>query len=64
MTWKNTIIRAVKKEMQPMGQTTYWIIFLSCAMSFMFGTVHGSAIASHKLIVENPSIAESSWLSQ
>jgi len=64
MTWKNALHRAIKKEMQPMRQATHWIIFISCALSFMFGTVHGAALASYKIVVENPEIASSSWLSQ
>jgi len=32
MTWKNAFESAVKKEMQPMRQATYWIIFVSCAL--------------------------------
>jgi len=64
MTWKNAFHRAVEKEMQPMRQTTHWIIFISCALSFMFGTVHGAALASYEIIIENPEIASSSWLSK
>ena len=62
MTWKNALKRALKKEMQPMSQPTHWILFISCALSFTFGTVHGAAIASYEIIVQNPEIASSSWL--
>jgi uncharacterized membrane protein YoaK (UPF0700 family) len=64
MTWKNAFNRAVKKEMQPMTQVTHWIIFISCALSFMFGTVHGAALASYEIILQHPDIASASWLSQ
>lgn len=32
MTWKNALHDAIKKEMQPMRQATYWIIFVSVAL--------------------------------
>jgi hypothetical protein len=57
MTWKNALNRAIKKEMQPMSQSTYWIIFISCALCFMLGTVHGAALASYEIIIQNPEIA-------
>jgi uncharacterized membrane protein YoaK (UPF0700 family) len=47
-----------------MRQATHWIIFISCATSFMFGTVHGAALASYEIIIQNPEIVSSSWLSQ
>jgi ABC-type nickel/cobalt efflux system permease component RcnA len=59
MTWKMALHRAVKKEMQPMRQATHWIIFISCATSFMFGTVHGAALASYEIIIQNPEIVSS-----
>lgn len=64
MTWKNAFHRAVKKEMQPMRQATYWVIFLACGFTYVMGTVSGAAAASFALIVANPEIASSSWLSQ
>lgn len=62
MTWKNAFHRAVKKEMQPMRQITYWVLFLACGFTYLFGTVSGAAAASYALIAANPEIASSSWL--
>jgi len=62
MTWKNAFHRAVKKEMQPMRQITYWVLFLACGLTYVLGTVSGAAAASYALIVANPEIASSSWL--
>jgi TfoX/Sxy family transcriptional regulator of competence genes len=62
MTWKNAFHSVVKKEMQPMGQITYWVLFLSCGLMYVMGTVSGAAAASYALIVANPEIASSSWL--
>lgn len=62
MTWKNAFHRAVKKEMQPMHQVTYWILFLSCGFTYVMGTVSGAAIASYTLVIQNPEIASASWL--
>ncbi len=39
MTWKNAFHRAVKKEMQPMKQVTYWVLFLACGFTYVVGTV-------------------------
>jgi len=62
MTWKNAFHRAVKKEMQPMRQATYWVIFVSCAVITMSLTVSGASAGSAELIEMNPEIASSSWL--
>ncbi len=62
MTWKNAFHRACEKELQPMHQVTYWMLFLACGFTYVVGTVSGAATASYALIVQNPEIASSSWL--
>jgi len=62
MTWKNAFHSAVKKEMQPMRQVTYWVIFVSCAIITWCLTVSSASAASAELIQENPEIAGESWL--
>jgi hypothetical protein len=62
MTWKNAFHRAVKKEMQPMHQVTYWILFLACGAMYVIGVISGAASASYALIQQNPEIASTSWL--
>ncbi len=62
MTWKNAICRALKKETQPMHQVTYWILFLSCGLTYVMGVISWAAAASYELILENPDIASGSWL--
>jgi len=62
MTWKNAAKRAVKKELQPMRQATYWVIFLSCAVVYGLKTVEASAHVSYMLISANPQIAQYSSL--
>lgn len=62
MTWKNAFHRAVKKELRPMRQETYWILFLACGATYVLGVVSGAASASYALIQQNPEIASASWL--
>ncbi|NDK09603.1 hypothetical protein GW846_02390 [Candidatus Gracilibacteria bacterium] len=62
MTWKNAFHRVYKKECEPMGQLTYWMLFIACGFTYVVGTVSGAATASYALIVQNPEIASSSWL--
>lgn len=64
MIWKDALQNILKKEMQPMRQATHWIIFIACGMTFMFTTVHGAALASYEIIIANPEVASSSWLSK
>ena len=64
MTWKNALNRAVKKEMQPMRQATYWIVFVSCAIITATLTISSASAASMALIEKNPEIATSSWLTK
>ncbi len=62
MTWTNAFHRAVKKEMQPMHQVTYWVLFLASGAMYVVGVVSGAASASYALILQTPEIASSSWL--
>lgn len=62
MTWKNAAKRAVEKELQPMRQATYWVIYVSCALVFALKTVETSAMASYRLIEAQPQLAEYSTL--
>lgn len=64
MTWKNALDRAVKKEMQPMRQATYWVIFVSCAIITASLTISSASAASMALIEMNPEIVTSSWLAK
>ena len=64
MTWKNAVIRALKKESKPMSQITHWTLFLACAFTYVVGVISGASTASYKLILQNPDIASSSWLAQ
>jgi len=64
MTWKNALQNAVKKEMQPMRQATYWIVFVSCAIITGSVTLSSASAASMELIDRNPEIVSSSWLAQ
>ena len=63
MTWKNAVQRAIKKELQPMRQATHWILFLACGLTYVAKTVESAAAASFELIIANPELASSSWLS-
>jgi len=60
MTWKNALNRAVKKEMQPMRQATYWIVFVSCAIITATLTISSASAASMALIEKNPEIEKTS----
>ena len=64
MTWKNVFHAAVKKETEPMRQITYWVIFISCAVSTALLTISTASAASYEMIQQNPEIASSSWLSE
>ena len=58
MTWKDAFFDAVEHEKQPMNQATYWIIFLSCSLIFVFLVVSQAAQQSSALIAQNPEIVE------
>lgn len=62
MTWKKAFSRAMEKEMQPMKQATYWIVFVSFALSVTCLAVSGASAASMDVIDIHPEIADSSWL--
>lgn len=62
MTWKKATHRAVKKEMQPMRQITYWVLFLACVIIFAIKAVSSTATETHELITANPDIFSGSWL--
>lgn len=64
MTWKSAAHRAIKKELEPMRQATYWIIFVSSAVIVACLTVSSASAASMELINVNPDIASASWLVQ
>jgi len=50
----------IKRESQPMRQSTYWIIYISCACVFALKTIEASAMASYQLILMHPELASHS----
>lgn len=64
MTWKQCIMDVLKKQTQPMGQVTYWVLFVCCGLAFVIGIVSGAAAGSFELIKQNPEIAADSWVVQ
>jgi len=52
----------LKKESQPMRQSTYWIIYISSALVFVIKTVEASALASYELILIHPELASHSTI--
>ena len=46
------------KQSQPMRQSMYWFIYVSCAYILALKTVEASTLARFELIRENPEIAQ------
>jgi len=46
-----------------MRQATHWVLFLACGFTYVAKTVESAAAASFELIIANPELASSSWLS-
>lgn len=60
--WKACFMEVLHNQSKPMGQVTYWTLFLASGFTFVFGVVMGAADGSYDLILQNPDIAASSWL--
>lgn len=62
MSWKEAVNEAVKKEMKPMCQWMYWLMFVATGLTYMMKTVEQAAAGSYEVILQNPEIATGSWL--
>ncbi|MCH8518693.1 hypothetical protein LAT59_02945 [Candidatus Gracilibacteria bacterium] len=62
--WKDCFMQVMKNQAKPMHQVTYWTLFIACGLTFVMGIVMGAAAGSYDLILQNPEIAHSSWLSK
>jgi hypothetical protein len=48
----------LKQQSQPMKQSMYWIIYVSCSYILALKTVEVSALASYELIKSTPQLAQ------
>lgn len=52
----------LKEQSQPMRQSMYWMLYVSCAYILALKTVEASALASYELIKTTPELAQYSTL--
>lgn len=57
-------MQVMKNQTKPMHQVTYWTLFVACGLTYVMGIVMWATTASYELIIQNPEIATSSWLSK
>ena len=62
MNCKKIIKKIVDKKREPMSQFTYWLLFITFAITLTLKVLETAASVSYQMILDNPDMAVGSWL--